>query len=137
MLASLAPYVTILVTVILFFINRWMERRHEVFKRSLDFRIAMRNDLLEFIDYMIDLSKKGTEDANFPARVFGLRRKVMLFGTDAEYELFEKFGTAFFTEKNVKKANQLGNELIVLFTNNIRKELGMSKRKFIHLPDVN
>ncbi len=131
-IGTLAPWVTIVITIAIWYKNQEKGREQEKFKKLLDYRLNMLTEAKEFFDFMVDLSKNDNlANPEFAPRLFKLRRSMEQFGNDDEYKLFEEFGHFLFTLKDVNKANKKLDELRLLITNNIRKELGLPARSFV------
>ena len=128
-LTIVTPWATIILTAVLWSLNKKKERKQERFKKLIDIRIKVLSDTNDFFDALINFTKlqnptKERQD-EIQQRVNKLRREIQQCGHDEEIEMFEQFGRAAFYEKNVGKANEILSLLIPLITNNIRKELGL------------
>lgn len=125
LLGTLAPFVTIIVTVILFVINRALERKHERFKKYLDKRIIVVDEAINVLLKFGTPNPFGNPD--FLPRLEKTRGEVQLFGTDKEQVLFEHLITAI-EAKDIPKINIITASLVKLFADSLRSEFGLPKR---------
>lgn len=75
------------------FVNSELNRRHEIAKKRLDYRLDM---LLAFIEVFLQMTSSKNpfvEHKNLPTNMADARKKFQLYGKDDEVKMFEEFVT--------------------------------------------
>ena len=118
-LISVVP--ALLVVIIGWFINNWLDRRHEIAKKRNDIRIKV---LRSFTDLSKKLNFKQGE-LN-PHDVLDVQVDFLVFGYEDEIDLFDNFVTTYNLRK-MEEASEHLTALTNLVRTRIRKELNLPK----------
>ena len=117
-------YILILSVIIVvagWFVNSWLNRRHEIAKERMGYRV---DTLKNFISFYIEAQKSKSLDGFNDIQV-----SFHLYGHDDEIELVEEIAKIITTQPDNPKWLILMGNLNVLTRNKLREELGLSKVK--------
>ena len=116
------------------FINGWLNRKHEIFKKRTDFRLEM-FDLYTSYAFTLEklLNPKNTASKEegvkeLIERLEVAQVKILLYGTQKEVDLVNKIMTYAQRNSHLEMKNT-SVELMRLISKNIRSQLGLQKIK--------
>lgn len=130
-LSDFIPLLSVVVAVAAWFVDRIKQRAQERFRKLLDYRMGMLNDIIS-INEMISKDPEKLPD-NFVDHIAVIRSKVMLYGSVSEIELVEEFvkglREAVLTKEQryFDKANIAWLKLAQTATNAMRCDLGLER----------
>ncbi|WP_141050640.1 hypothetical protein [Aliarcobacter cryaerophilus] len=115
-----------IIVVIGWFINSYLNRRHEVFKKRLDYRLVM---LESYTDAGITLEKLFKDNTQHLANEFLLKLEkaqinFLLYGTQEEIKLINEI-TVYASKNEKLNMKSKSVELMNKVRENIRTELGL------------
>lgn len=131
---------SVIVVVTGWFINGWLNRKHEVFKKRTDYRLEMFNS---YTSYAFTLEKllnpKNTDNQNVLVKELIEKLeitqvKILLYGTQKEVDLVNKIMTYAQNKSHLEMKNTTAT-LMRVISQNIRAQLGLQKIKMSE-PDV-
>lgn len=112
------------------FINSRLNRKHEIFKKRLDYRLKM---LESYVSAAMTLERifnpNQTKDrkeltTEFLDQLENSQTQILLFGSKSEIELINEIMTFAKQDKHEEMKNKSG-QLMLLIRKNLRSELGM------------
>jgi hypothetical protein len=118
--------ISALIVVTGWFINSYLNRRHEISKKRLEYRLET---LHSFITVFLSLSaspKPFDEDKKLNDKIINARVNFQLYGYQDESKLFQDFAVALEKHDN-KEVTVTVNKLIKLTRARIRNELKLPK----------
>ena len=133
-LSEIAPYMALLVTVIIWYLTQRANRQHEIFKEKLKRRVELFDGLIpaiaDFLSALNNLEKnKSDPESNSKATaavmvLWDYRIKMLCYGTTEECKLFNKL------KDEIENRNPAGvvlanNAFVDLVLINLRKELNI------------
>ena len=132
-LIDVAPYVAMLISVFVWALTQWANRKHEIFKERLKKRVDMFDGLLPEISKFVtaaNLNDDGEANAK-TARLQGAidrfgdyRIKMLCYGTDEERHAYEEFIDTI-EKRNMTLLIKKNKILVDLVRKNLRAELGI------------
>ena len=123
---KISDYILLLsatIVVIGWFVNSYLNRRHEITKKRIDHRIDI---LKNYISFYIEAQKSKSLDGFNHIQV-----SFYLYGYDDEIELIEKITNIITTEPKNPEWLKLMTELNILIRNRLRTEIGLPKVKIM------
>jgi len=113
--------VSAIIVVIGWFVNSYLNRRHEISKRRTDHRI---DTLKNYISFYIEAQKTKSLDGFNDIQV-----SFYLYGYNDEIELIEKITNLITTQPKNPQWLILMTDLNILIRNKLRTEIGLPKVK--------
>jgi hypothetical protein len=133
-LTSIAPYVAVAVTVIVWTLTQRANRKHEIFKERLKRRVEMFDGLLPEISKFIDALKQyNGDDSNTEAvqacqeaceKLGSYRVKMLCYGTDEERHVYEEYVDCI-NQRRIEVLEERNKTLVDLIRKNLRTELAI------------
>ena len=115
-----------ILVVIGWFVNSYFNRRHEIFKKRLDYRLMMLESYTEAAESLVRLFNNGnqTQADDFISKLEKAQINFILYGTKKEIELINKI--IEYASKNKRiEMKETSAQLMELVRNNLRSELGL------------
>ena len=109
------------IVVIGWFVNSYLNRRHEITKKRIDHRL---DTLKNYISFYVEAQKSKSLDGFNDIQV-----SFYLYGYDDEIELVEKITNIVTTQPKNSEWLKLMTELNILIRNRLRTELGLPEVK--------
>jgi len=116
--------ISLLIVAIGWFINSHLNRKLEISKKRMDYRLETLHSFLPVYLSITSSTKPFLDDKNLNEKIKKARINFQLYGYTDEIDLFEKFVLAI-EEKNTIEASNILNKLIALIRNRIREELNL------------
>ena len=110
------------------FINNILSRRHEIFKKRMDYRLE---SLLSFLPVFLSITSSPQpfiDDQNLNDKIIKARVNFQLYGLLDEIDLFNEFVLAI-EKQDTKEATITINKLIDLVRGRLRNELKLPSLK--------
>ena len=110
--------------VVGWFTNSYLNRRHEIFKKRLDYRLSM---LESYIEAGVDIANIKKDEISLKLKKAQIN--FLLYGTKEEIDLINDFIHRA-ENKDYKNSSEFKNEstkLMILVRDNLRSELGLEK----------
>ena len=123
MITEFITIVSLLIIVIGWFINNHLNRKNDIAKVRFEYRINALNKFLD-VFFFIQKNRNPFSDSSFLPLVEDARRVLSLYGEDDEIDLYEEFIHSC-ERKNLQKANETLESLVILVRMKIRKELNI------------
>ena len=120
-MALFIAYITLLLTIIGWFVNAYINRRHEIFNKALDYRVETLKLALKIYS-IIEHNSAPFTDPDFLPLLEKTRGNFRLYGKNDEIEKFENFIGAI-NKKDLQLANDALSELVSFVVDRIRHEL--------------
>lgn len=114
--------ISVIVIVTGWFTNSYLNRRHEISKKRLDFRLETLQSFLPVFLSMSSSSKPFMDDKTLNDKIIKARVNFQIYGYQDELVLFNNFLIAI-ENQNTEEAATYINKLIKLIRNRIRSEL--------------
>ncbi|MCX6075804.1 MAG: hypothetical protein NTW78_02835 [Campylobacterales bacterium] len=114
--------VSVIIVVTGWFINSYLNRRHEISKKRLDYRLETLHSFLPVFLSMSSSQQPFIDDKELNDKIKNARVNFQLYGYQDEMYLFNQFVTAI-EKADVNEATKTINKLIVLIRSRIRNEL--------------
>ena len=120
-------YIMLLSAVLIvvgWFINSYLNRRHEIFKKRLDYRLSM---LESYIEAGVDIANIKKDEISLKLKKAQVN--FLLYGTKEEIDLINDFIHRA-ENKDYKNSSEFKNEstkLMILVRDNLRSKLGLEK----------
>ncbi len=108
-----------IIVVVGWFVNSYLNRRHEIAKKRIDHRLET---LKNYLSFYIEAQKSKSLDGFNDVQV-----SFYLYGYDDEIELVERITTIVTTQPNNPEWLKLLTDLNILVRNRLRKQLGLPK----------
>ncbi len=122
----LAPWISIIIAVVLWFLSSERDRKQERFKKYLDRRIDTLEEAIRVL-FLFDVPDPFQKTPNLVEQVESVRSKIQIFGTDEEVKLFEEFIKKL-EHKNIEELRTFIPQLRRNIANSYRHELGLPLR---------
>ncbi|WP_269620031.1 hypothetical protein [Zhongshania sp. BJYM1] len=110
-----------IIVVVGWFVNSYLNRRHEIAKKRIDHRLET---LKSYLSFFIEAQKSKSLDGFNDVQV-----SFYLYGYDDEIELVEKITSIVTTKPDNPEWLKLLTDLSILVRNRLRKQLGLPKVK--------
>ncbi|MGO9484401.1 MAG: hypothetical protein ACLPX9_07435 [Rhodomicrobium sp.] len=133
-LSEIAPYIAMVVTIIVWVLTQRENRRHEIFKERLKRRVDMFDGLLPAISTFIAAVKlyngderntNAVQECQKALELLGdYHTKMLCYGTDGERHILEEFLDAI-NKRNISALPDKNSRLVDLVRKNLRAELGI------------
>ena len=117
-----------IIVVIGWFVNSWLNRRHEVAKKRMDHRL---DALLSFLPVLFAIQENRAENEQFSKDIASCWTKFQLYCFRSEVEEFEKLCIAIERGDKTAYSEALQN-VTRLVKDRVREELGLDE--FMHKP---
>lgn len=114
--------ISVIVIVTGWFTNSYLNRRHEISKKRLDYRLETLQSFLPVFLSMSSSSKPFMDDKTLNDKIIKARVNFQIYGYQDELVLFNNFLIAI-ENQNTEEAATYINKLIKLIRNRIRSEL--------------
>ena len=116
--------VSALIIVVGWFINSWLNRRHEIAKKKLEHRL---NALQSFIPFASSAVKECPDqrDPDYADKLWTAYTNIQLYGTKQEVKLMDEMYSAI-KEKDSEEATIRYRKLYECVRANLRKELNIN-----------
>jgi len=127
MLFKIAPYIAVIVSLIIWVLSQNENRKHEIFKERLKRRVDMFDGLLPDMSKFVDAMNhnSGIEVLQNAANKTGsYRAKMMCYGTMEEQEIYIRFIDSI-NEKDFFRVKNANAQLVSSILKSIRSEIGM------------
>ncbi len=111
-----------IIVVIGWFINSYLNRRHEISKKRLEYRLETLHSFLPVYLSISSSLQPFKDDKELKNKILNSRVSFQLYGYQDEVELFQDFVDAI-EKPNTNEATIIVNKLIKLTRNRIRDEL--------------
>jgi len=108
-----------IIVVVGWFVNSYLNRRHEIAKKRIDHRLET---LKSYLSFYIEAQKSKSLDGFNDVQV-----SFYLYGYDDEIELVERITAIVTTKTDNPEWLKLLTDLNVLVRNRLRKQLGLPK----------
>ncbi|EMJ3470010.1 TPA: hypothetical protein P0E21_001827 [Vibrio harveyi] len=120
-LISIVPAISLLLVVIGWFVNNWLNRKHEILKRRTELR-------LKVLESFVEVSKKlNFRQSEFCAdEMLDVQVNLLMYGYPDEIELINNLVSSL-NQKEMDIAGKQLTELTNLVRARLRKELGLPK----------
>jgi hypothetical protein len=105
-------------------VNSYFQRKHEILKKRLDFRLEMLHSFLPVFKSISSSNNPFKDDNKLNEKIIDSRIKFQLYGLKDEIDLFNLFVNSI-EKADTQLATKNINELIKLIRNRIRKELNL------------
>lgn len=127
---------SVLAVILGWFINGYLNRRHELFKRKIELRFNMYNSFFSVaktLEKIIQYKNPSKEiidslSAEFINNLEICQLQILLYGTQSEINLINEIVSLAEKNKHVEMKNIM-KELTHLTSQNLRKDLGLKKVK--------
>ena len=119
---------SVVVIVIGWFVNSFLNRRHEISKKRIDYRL---DALLSFLPVIFAINENRTEDDKFSKDIATCWTKFQLYCYKEETEEFEKIMLAIKNKDN-KAYTESVRRVADIVRENVRKELGLDKFEYAY-----
>jgi len=118
--------ISAIIIVIGWFINGYLNRKHEVFKKRLDYRLAMLESYKEVAVILEKLLNNGNQDLadEFIEKLEIAQTNFLLYGKEIEIELINNI-TQYASKNEHSKMKDESAKLMNIVRNNLRMELGL------------
>ena len=115
-----------ILVVIGWFINSYLNRKHEVFKKRLDYRLLMLESYKEVGETLEKLLNNGDQSLadEFVLKLEKAQVNFLLYGTKNEIKLINKI-TQYASKNEHIKMKDESAKLMTLVRDNLRSELGL------------
>lgn len=117
------------------FINSYLNRRHEISKKRLEYRLETLHSFLPVYLSMTSSSQPFIDDSDLSTKLGNARANFQLYGYRDELIIFEEFVTAI-EKQDANKATILINKLIKLIRQRLRDELKLPQYDLMDRGDV-
>jgi hypothetical protein len=123
---------SVIVVVSGWFINGWLNRKHEMFKKRTDFRLEMFNSYTSYAFALEKLlnpkntSNQGELVKELIEKLEVAQVKILLYGTQKEVELVNEITNYAQSNSHLEMKNTTAS-LMRLISENIRSQLGLPK----------
>ena len=117
---------SVLIIVAGWFVNSFLNRRHEISKKRMDYRL---DALLSFLPVIFAINENRTEDEKFSKDIASCWTKFQLYCYKEETEEFEKICLAI-KNKDTKAYSESVRRVTNIVRENVRKELGLDKFEY-------
>jgi len=114
--------ISAIIVVVGWFTNSYLNRRHEISKKRLDYRLETLHSFLPVFLSISSSQKPFEDDKTLNDKIINARVNFQLYGYQDEVELFQKFVIAI-EKPDVNEATITVNKLIKLTRARIRNEL--------------
>ncbi|MCT7610304.1 hypothetical protein N5U14_05555 [Aliarcobacter butzleri] len=105
-------------------VNNYFQRKHEILKKRLDFRLEMLHSFLPVFKSISSSSNPFKDDNKLNEKIIESRIKFQLYGLKDEIDLFHLFVNSI-EKADTQVATKNINELIKLIRLRIRDELNL------------
>lgn len=122
-LISTVPAVSLLLVVIGWFVNNWLNRKHEISKRRTELRLKV---LESFVEISKKLNFNQSEFCN--DEMLDVQVSILIYGYPDEIDLINNLVKSLI-EKEMDNAGQQLTELTHLVRDRLREDLGLPKIK--------
>lgn len=122
---NIADYTLIISSIIVvsgWFVNGFLNRRHEISRKRMDYRLESLHSFLPVFLSMTSSSQPFIDDLTLNEKVKNARVNFQLYGYQDEIDLFNKFVLAI-ERQDANEATTTINELIKLVRHRLRDEL--------------
>ncbi|MCB4792152.1 MAG: hypothetical protein LHV68_09715 [Elusimicrobia bacterium] len=119
---------SVVIIVASWFVNSFLNRRHEILKKRMDYRL---DALLSFLPIIFAINENRTEDEKFSNDIASSWTKFQLYCYKEETEEFEKIMLAI-KNKDTKDYAESVRRVAKIVRENVRKELGLDKFEYVH-----
>ncbi len=117
--------ISAIIVVIGWFINSYLNRKHEISKKRLEYRLETLKSFLPVYKSITSSKQPFKDDKKLNEKIIDARINFQLYGNEDEINLFHKFTDA--VEKNdITNATININKLIKLIRKRIRDELDLA-----------
>lgn len=116
--------ISAIIVVLGWFINSWLNNRHEISKKRLDYRLDTLNSFLPVYLSITSLSQPFKDDEKLNNKIKNAWVNFQLYGYKDEIKLFDNFVYAL-KKADTKEATITINGLMKLTRNRIRNELNL------------
>lgn len=114
---------SVVIVVTGWFVNSFLNRRHEIAKKRMEYRF---DALLSFLPVLFAIQDNRTTDEKFYEKITSCRTKFQLYCYKKEVEEFEKIVSAI-EDKNEIAYNEAVRRVARIVRDQLRKELGLDK----------
>lgn len=112
---------SVVIVVVGWFVNSFLNRRHEIAKRRMDYRF---DALLSFLPVFFAIQENRTADEKFSKDMASCRTKFQLYCYKNEVEAFENICIAI-EEKDIQAYTESIRQVTRIVREQVRKELGL------------
>ena len=118
--------VSAILVVIGWFVNSYLNRKHEIFKKRLDYRLKMLESYKDVGEALERLFNNGDQNLadDFVSKLEKAQINFLLYGTKKEIELINKITEHASKNEYIEMKNKSA-ALMKLVRNNLRSELGL------------
>jgi hypothetical protein len=127
-IADFTLIISSIIVVFGWFVNSFLNRRHEISKKRIDYRL---DTLHSFLPVFLSIAKSPQpfiDDPTLNDKIKVARVNFQLYGYQDEIDLFNKFVSAIETQNTIEAGNTI-NELIKLVRCRLRDELKLPALK--------
>ena len=112
--------ISVIIVIVGWFANSYLNRRHEIFKKRLDYRLKMLDSYVQVAAALVKNSP------NFVDLLGEAQVQILLFGTEEEVK---KIKVVVEAAKNNNHSDlfNISGQLMQLIRNNLRSELNLKK----------
>ncbi len=121
-ISDYAIIVSSIIVVVGWFVNNFLNRRHDISKKRMDYRLESLHSFLPVFLSITSSSQPFKDDPTLSDKIKNARVNFQLYGYQDEIDLFNKFVKAI-EKQNTHEATTTINELIVLVRCRLRNEL--------------
>ncbi|RKY07282.1 MAG: hypothetical protein DRP66_07065 [Planctomycetota bacterium] len=114
--------ISLIIVVVGWFVNSFLNRRHEISKKRLDFRLESLHSFLPVFLSMTSSLQPFIDDPTLNDKIRTARVNFQLYGLQDEIDLFNKFVVSI-EKQNTNEATITINELIGMVRSRLRHEL--------------
>ena len=114
--------VPVLIIVSGWVINSWLNRRHEIAKKRLEYRMKALESFLPFAYSAQKVFNLGQDEPELVEKLWTVYVNIHIYGSEQEIKLIDDVYTAY-RDKNVEKFQSSYSPLYDYLRNSLRKEL--------------
>nr|VFK53672.1 MAG: hypothetical protein BECKTUN1418D_GA0071000_101838 [Candidatus Kentron sp. TUN] len=114
------------IVVVGWFLNGYLNRRHEIAKKRMEYRLEMLHSFLPVLRSLQKYENPFVDDPNLLPNLNNSRSKFLLYGKGDEIERFEEI-VGSIESGELSRFRSAVNDLMLLIRGRVRQELGPGK----------
>ncbi len=112
-----------LIIVLGWFVNSWLNRKHEIAKKKLEYRLNALQSFMPLASLLVSNNPDHTDVGSFD-KLWGAYINIQLYGTEKEVVLMNQLYESI-KDKDLQKMKVVYPQLYDCIRANLRKELGI------------